>query len=239
MMKTGLTVLLVLLTLPLSAAQKGVVPEGQELTYGKRIFEQTCASCHGADGKANTNVQFIVRPRDLTQSILTEEESYNIISKGSHYWGSAADIMPSFESVYTDDELRAVAKYVGSFNPDVKERIAKLMAESDPIPPEKVAKMDKRGKKIYNRNCAWCHGFEGNGDGDATRNPEMSIFPYAFTRTMLTEDQIFLYAKYGGKFWGTDKEDMPAWGKAGGGKYDDFTLKSVAKYIKENLQTQK
>lgn len=238
-MKPVLTVLLVLLTLPLSAAQKGVVPEGQELAYGKRIFEQTCATCHGANGKANTDVKFIVRPRDLTQSILTEEESYNIISKGSHYWGSAADIMPSFESVYTDDELRAVAKYVGSFNPDVKERIAKLMAESDPILPEKVAKMDKRGKKIYKRNCAWCHGFEGNGDGEATRNPEMSIFPYAFTRTMLTEDQIFLYAKYGGKFWGTDKDDMPAWGKAAGGKYDDFTLKSVAKYIKENLQTQK
>jgi len=38
---------------------------------------------------------------------------------------------------------------------------------------------------------------------------------------------MFLYAKYGGHYWGTDKNDMPSWSR----KYDDFTLKSVVKYI--------
>ena len=95
-----------------------------------------------------------------------------------------------------------------------------------------VHKMLKRGKKIFNRNCKYCHGDIGKGDGLAAKNPVDSIFPYDLTRTLLTKQQIFLYIKYGGKHWGTDKNDMPSWKK----KYDDFTLRSVTKYVDEVLR---
>jgi len=218
--------LLAALVLSLSASDT-------KFDLGEKIYTQTCVSCHGVNGKAQVDLEFVVKPRSLQTSILDEEQSYNIIKKGSHYWGSAADIMPSFESVYDDKELRAVSYYVSKkFNPNAKKRVVAEYAKSDLIPKEKLSKMHKRGAKIYKRNCSWCHGLTGKGDGEATRNPEKSIFPYDLGKTLLTKKQMFLYAKHGGKFWGTDKNDMPGWSR----KYDDYTLKSVVFYIEETFR---
>ena len=200
---------------------------------GEKIYKQTCVSCHGLDGKAETEIEFVVRPRSLQASILNEEQSYNIIKKGTHYWGSAADVMPSFETIFSDEELHAIAYYIAKkFNPNSKNKVSNLYVKSDVVPKNKLAKMHKRGAKIYKRNCSWCHGLDAKGDGAATRNPEKSIYPYDLSKTLLTSEQMFLYAKYGGKFWGTDKDDMPSWSK----KYDDYTLKSVVLYIDETFR---
>jgi len=200
---------------------------------GKKIYKETCLSCHGVDGKADTEINFIVRPRSLQSSILNEEQSYQIIKEGARHWGSAADIMPSFKSVYDESQLLSIAYYIRKeFNPNAQIRVEELYAKSEPILAEKKPKMLKRGKKIYTRNCSWCHGLTGKGDGEATRNPEKSIFPYDLSKTLLTSEQMFLYAKHGGKFWGTDKNDMPSWQR----KYDDYTLKSVVKYIDEEFR---
>ncbi len=200
---------------------------------GKKLYLQTCVSCHGEDGKAQTQIQLIVKPRNLHKTILNEEQSYQIIKKGAHFWGAKADIMPSFEYVYNDEQIRALSHYISvAFNPDAMKKVQELYAQSDVIPQDKRKKMLKRGKKIYKRNCGWCHGPEAKGDGEASRNPELSIFPYDLTKTLLSEEQMFLYAKYGGEFWGTHKEDMPSWSR----KYDDFTIKSVIRYIDEKLK---
>jgi len=221
--------LLLLLGVTLFATEK-------DLVLGKQIFEKTCISCHAKDGSASTDVHLVVMPRSLKISILDEEQSYQIIKKGARYWGSTSDIMPSFESIYDEHELRSVAHYIAqTFNPNAKKRVNKLYNESEPIALNKIKKMDKRGKKIYKRNCSWCHGVTAQGDGDATHNPEKSIYPYNLTKTLLDEKQIFLYAKYGGKFFGTAKDDMPHWSR----KYDDFTLKSVAKYIVKEFKKEK
>ena len=205
----------------------------KDLALGKMIFEKTCISCHAEDGSAKSDVRLVVMPRNLQISILDEEQSYQIIKKGARYWGSASAIMPSFESVYNEHELRSVTHYISKrFNPDIKKRRELLYAQSEKIEDAKRAKMLKRGKKIYKRNCSWCHGVTGEGDGEATHNPEKSIYPYNLTKTLLNEKQIFLYAKYGGKYFGTHKDDMPSWSR----KYDDFTLKSVAKYIVEEFK---
>ena len=89
--------------------------------------------------------------------------------------------------------------------------------------------------KIFNRNCKYCHGIKGYGDGVATKNPTDSIFPYNLTKTLLTKQQIFLYIKFGGHFWGTDKDDMPSWKK----KYNDFQIHSIAKFIDEEIRSRK
>ncbi|MDQ7044990.1 MAG: c-type cytochrome [Sulfurimonas sp.] len=205
---------------------------GSKFDTGEKIYKQTCVSCHGVDGSANTGISFIVNPRNLNRTILTEEQSYQIIKKGAHFNGASADIMPSFESVFNEEELRSVTGYITkNFNTESEQRVKKLMDESAKIDPAKKAKMLKRGKKIYGRNCSWCHGVIADGNGDATRNPEMSIFPYNLNKSLLSKDQMFLYSKHGGKFWGTAKNDMPSWSK----KYDDYTLHSVVMYVKEVL----
>lgn len=205
----------------------------EKFDLGEKIYTKTCLSCHGVDGKAETSIQFVVKPRSLQTSILDEEQNYQIIKKGTRYWGSAADIMPSFENSFSDKELRATAYYISKkFNPNAKQRVQELYAKSDAVPENKLAKMHKRGAKIYKRNCSWCHGLDAKGDGDATRNPEKSIYPYNLAKTLLSNEQMFLYTKFGGKFWGTDKDDMPSWSR----KYDDYTLKSVVFYIDETFR---
>ncbi len=200
---------------------------------GKHIYYQTCVSCHGEDGKAQTNLQLVVRPRDLTKTILTEEQSYLITKDGAHYWGAKADIMPAFKYTYNEEELRAVAYYISKkFHPDNQSRIDKIYNESKKIEKEDIPKMLKRGEKIYKRNCKYCHGDSGEGNGIATKNPVDSIFPYNLKKTLLSQKQIFLYIKHGGHYWGTSKDDMPAWKV----KYNDFTLKSTAKYVDEIIR---
>ncbi len=205
----------------------------KDYKVGEALFEQTCISCHGVDGTANENLHFVVMPRALSKSILNEEQNYQIIKKGAHYWGSAADIMPSFKSVFNEHELRSIAYYISKkFNSNAQKRVDQLYSKSDVVSKEKETKMLKRGKKIYKRNCSWCHGLTAKGDGEATRNPEKSIYPYDLRKTLLSNKQMFLYAKYGGQFWGTHKDDMPGWSR----KYDDFTLKSVIRYIDEEFK---
>ncbi len=204
-----------------------------QFDLGKQIYEETCISCHGVDGKAKTQMQLVVKPRDLTKTLLDQNQTYLTTKFGAHYWGAKADIMPSFDSVYNEEQLRAVTYYiVHHFHPDREKRINTLLKESQPIPKNKDKKMAKWGKKIYKRNCGWCHGSKGQGDGVATKNPINSIYPYDLTKTLLTKDQIFLYAKYGGHYFGAFKTDMPSWKK----KYNDFKLHSVIKYIDEVLR---
>ena len=206
---------------------------------GKIIYQQTCVSCHGKSGSTNPYMQLVVKPRKLSKTILTQEQSFQITKEGAHFWGAHSDLMPTFKYVFTDSELEDVSYYIAkAFNPDREKKIQKLLDESDSISKEDQSKMLKTGEKIFNRNCSMCHGMSGNGQSEYVEQSKAQknfIYPYDLRRTLLTEEQIFLYAKYGGKYWGTMKDDMPSWKN----KYDDFILKSVAKYVNEKIKTMK
>jgi hypothetical protein len=60
----------------------------------------------------------------------------------------------------------------------------------------------------------------------ATKNPNDST---------IDKKQMFLYVKYGGKYWGTYKDDMPSWKI----KYSNYTLKSMVKYVDEVIRKKK
>ena len=204
-----------------------------KLEMGQELYEQTCISCHGVDGKANTNMQLVVKPRDLTKTLLDKQQIYNIIKDGAKFWGSKADIMPAFKYVFNEEQLEAITYYiVTKFNPNREKIVKELLLKSKPEPKNQDKKMAKWGKKIYNRNCKFCHGEQGHGDGVATKNPVDSIYPYDLSKTTLTKDQMFLYVKYGGKKFGAYKNDMPSWSK----KYNDFKLHSVVKYVDEVIK---
>jgi len=200
---------------------------------GKTMYRDTCISCHGDHGKANTKMNLIVKPRDLTKTILTEKQTYLITKDGAHHWGAKADIMPAFKYVYNEKQLRAVSHYISKqFNPNVHKKIEMLCSKCDKPAINQDKKMKKWGKKIWKRNCSWCHGPTGHGNGVATKNPVDSIYPYDLTKTLLTRQQIFLYTKFGGHYFGTYKTDMPSWKK----KYDDFKLHSIARYVDEIIR---
>lgn len=203
---------------------------------GKKIYEKTCISCHGVDGNTNSSMKLVVKPRKLTKTILTPEQSFEIIKEGARYWGAHSDIMPTFKYVYEDHEIEDVNYYIThAFSKNSVARVKKFLDESEPITAEQKPKMLKMGEKIFNRNCSMCHGITGDGESEyveMSKADNTFIYPYNLTRTLLTEEQIFLYAKFGGKFWGTAEDHMPSWKR----KYSDFQLKSVAKYVNENIK---
>ncbi len=203
---------------------------------GEAIYEATCVSCHGINGETNEEMQLVVKPRKLNLTILTQEQSFKVIKEGAHHWGAHSDLMPAFKYVYNDKELMDVAHYITKkFNPKVDEKVKKLLAESNVISKTDKSQMLNIGKKIFNRNCSLCHGLTGNGQSafvEQSKADKNFIYPYNLQRTLLTQNQIFLYAKFGGHYWGTDKDDMPSWKK----KYNDFKLKSVAKYVNEKIK---
>jgi mono/diheme cytochrome c family protein len=219
--------------LPLLLLSVVVLYSDTKFELGESIYKRTCQSCHGVDGNAETKMRLIVRPRSLQKSILTQDQSYEIIKNGAYYWGAGSDIMPSFKSVYSEDKLRAVAYYITKkFNPNVEKKIQNLYAKSDTTSKENLSKMIQDGKKVYRRECASCHGLTARGDGKKTRDRKNPVYPYDLTKTLLSSKQMFLYVKYGGKFWGTDKNDMPSWKH----KYDDKTLRSVVLYIENTFR---
>jgi mono/diheme cytochrome c family protein len=208
----------------------------EEILYsikkGKLLYIKTCISCHGDKGKAKTNMQLVVRPRDLTKSILTLNQIYKVIRDGSHEYGAKSDIMPSFKPVYSDEDIIDLSLYVfNTFTKQQEQHKRKLLESSSFV--NKISL--QYGKKVYNKNCSLCHGANGDGNSEYVRkskNEKNFIYPYDLQRILLDENQIFLYTKYGGKYWGTDKDDMPSWKK----KYDDYALKSVSKYINKMIK---
>jgi len=207
----------------------------RDIKEGKEIYESTCISCHGANGETNADMLLIVKPRKLQKTILSRQQSFQIIKEGARYWGAHSDLMPAFKYVYDDKQIKSVAAYMQHAFNDLREaRIQKLLAQAQrvDIPEEKML---QKGKKIFQRTCSLCHGIKGDAKSayvEESKKSKNFIYPYNLRRTLLSEDQIFLYAKYGGHFWGTDKSDMPSWKK----KYNDEELKSVAKYVHQEIK---
>ena len=203
---------------------------------GQTIYMETCAACHGEKGRAESKIQLVVKPRVLHKSILTQKQMFKIIKHGAHHFGARSDIMPAFKYIYSDAEIQSVAKYISNtFNPNIKSKIKKLLRYSQVTPTKSIEERLSIGGKIFQKRCAKCHGVKGNGESkyvEMSKSNVKFIYPYNLKKTLLTEDQILLFAKYGSKYWGADKNDMPAWFI----KYDDCELRFVAKYIQKNIK---
>ena len=224
------------LILTASMLHAGELSHEQMMQTGKKIYESTCISCHGVDGETESTMKLVVRPRQLSKSILSEKQMFKVVKYGAYSFGSHADIMPTFKYVYDDNQIRSVVHYVSqTFNKERDQRIKYLIQESRKLSKAQKGQRLKVGSKIFHRKCAMCHGKSGNGQSEyveQSKADENFIYPYNLQKILLTEEQIFLFAKFGGHFWGTAKNDMPSWKK----KYNDVKLKSVAHYVAQKIK---
>ena len=207
----------------------------ENVTEGKLIYNEACVSCHGNNGETNSEMKLTVKPRKLIKSILSLSQMAKVTANGAHAYGARADIMPAFKYIYEQEQIKSVALYVTqAFNSHRTKKVQKLLDESEAVTLSEE-KMLKIGKKIFKRNCSLCHGKTGNGESvyvEQSKKNKQFLYPYNLNKILLNEDQIFLYAKFGGHFWGTDKNDMPSWKK----KYNDTKLRAVAKYVATKIK---
>ena len=78
------------------------------------LFNQSCAPCHGKDGKANTPAGKKAGAKDLSVSKTTPVEIERQITDGKADSKGALK-MPAFAGKITPDEIKALADYVLAF----------------------------------------------------------------------------------------------------------------------------
>jgi cytochrome c6 len=80
-------------------------PQAQK---GQGIFQEQCVGCHGADGKAQTEIGKKVEAADLTSSAVQEQSD----SKLGRVIKSGKKKMPSFDGKLSDEEIGSVVAYI-------------------------------------------------------------------------------------------------------------------------------
>jgi len=85
---------------------------GENIESGRTLFNKYCASCHGEDGKAKTQIaaKMKVKPSDLTSKAMKG------IADGEIYWvvthGITKSGMPAFKTKANDQERWRMTLYV-------------------------------------------------------------------------------------------------------------------------------
>ena len=75
---------------------------------GADIYQQHCATCHGADGKATTAKGKRKGATDLTKSTISNTAGIKIITSGR-------DSMPGFSDTLSATEIKEVMTYIRGF----------------------------------------------------------------------------------------------------------------------------
>jgi cytochrome c oxidase cbb3-type subunit III len=143
---------------------------------GRALYERHCAVCHGADGRGDTPVGRLLkpRPRNFTDPIemarLTVDRIYRAIKEGRP--GTA---MASWKDVLTETEIGDVIDTVHGFS---------SAGKAAPFSAERLSL--EVGRRIYERECAYCHGIDGRADTEVAKvlNPPPRNFadPVAMAR---------------------------------------------------------
>ena len=81
---------------------------------GSALFEQTCARCHGRDGKGDPVAKAQLGVPDMTDPAWQDAHPDDLIRRTVHE-GSRSKKMPPFGDVYSPAQLDAIIGHVRSF----------------------------------------------------------------------------------------------------------------------------
>jgi mono/diheme cytochrome c family protein len=80
-------------------------------TDGAEVFKAVCANCHGPEGKPDPGTVARIHPRDFTAAAFKERVTPALVENQVRK-GSDNKLMPPFQGVLKDDQIKAVAAYV-------------------------------------------------------------------------------------------------------------------------------
>jgi mono/diheme cytochrome c family protein len=135
--------------IPLEAGKmKNPLPETDEVvSQGQEVFLGSCAQCHGADGRADTDIGRHMTPpaMDLNSSHVqhwSDAELYWIIQNGVRLTG-----MPAWHSSISDNDTWKLARFIHNF-PRLDAASASTAVRSEA--QTAISTQDKYGLKISN-----------------------------------------------------------------------------------------
>jgi len=90
-----------------------------DLTDGKALFNQTCARCHGPDGRGDPVAKAQLGVPDMRDAVWQKAHPDELIKRTVHE-GSKSKKMPPFGDLYTDAQLDVIIAYVRSLETEIK-----------------------------------------------------------------------------------------------------------------------
>jgi mono/diheme cytochrome c family protein len=143
--------------------------QSDSLSAGKKIYDDYCVACHGNNGKGDGSAaaEMKTKPTDFTSgmykfkstpygSLPTIEDIVSTLKLGVR----TTAMIPQWQ--LNKEQMYEVAEYVLSFAP--RGEISGTPINIPPKPELTTSLIDK-GKKLFDVNCAGCHGKSLKGDG--------------------------------------------------------------------------
>jgi quinol---cytochrome-c reductase cytochrome c subunit len=184
----GLAAVLTLLVLPRADAQddnqpeapaadeQGDVSEAELLASGQQLYDTSCVSCHGPRGEGLDIPGAVDAPSLIG---IGEGATDFMLRTGRMPLAQPGPQSPIKEPAYTDREIRALVKYVGSFG------------DGAGIPAVDIQNADlQRGGELYRANCQPCHNASAIGGA-------LSYGAHAPALTNVEPTQIVEAMRYG------------------------------------------
>lgn len=119
---------------------------------GEALYKEHCATCHGPDGKGGIGL-----PLHLEDFLRIADRDY-LVASMEH--GRPGRVMPSYQHILTAAERKRIAAYIDSWQEGPEAEL-----------PEVGEGQPERGAKLFQKRCASCHGYKGQGGTQPQKAP--------------------------------------------------------------------
>lgn len=85
----------------------------------KKLYEQTCAMCHGASGKGDGPTSQMLQPKPANLAIVIKDKDDAYLTKLLKGGGASvgkSPFMPSYQGTLSDAQIQSVIQYVRGFS---------------------------------------------------------------------------------------------------------------------------
>ncbi len=210
----GMTIFITLVQFDLASAQDCSDPE--VLEHGASLYFENCAVCHGEEGQGRVGATLAKDWPSIRPDLRVRDTIVN---------GGPGTLMPAWSQEnggpLEDGEIDALVCYILSWQtggPPVIYPTPTSAIRLALTPPPGVTGDPNNGALLYARNCAVCHGLEGEGRiGANLAKVWSSIRPDLRVRSVIET--------------GVEDSAMPAWSQAHGGPLTDQEIDDITAYI--------
>jgi cytochrome c oxidase cbb3-type subunit 3 len=113
---------------------------------GARLYERHCSACHGLHGEGGVGIPLAL---PSFQTAVKDDFLFTTIRNGR-----PGRVMPSFKSL-SDAQVRAIIQHIRTWAPQEE--------AAAPVPLKPAHGDPDRGKQLFAKYCAHCHGANGEG----------------------------------------------------------------------------
>lgn len=151
---------------------------------GKALYERNCIVCHGGSGNADTPAGRLLKPRPrnfadpVEMARVTVDRIYRAIKDGRP--GTA---MAPWKQNFTETEIGDLIDYIHTLG---------STAEKSKVSTDRLSL--EVGLRIYERECASCHGTDGSADTPVANvlNPRPRVFADPIVMARMDDGRIYM-----------------------------------------------